>query len=69
MFTRAIVKRPCHNMVYGLRDADVGQPDYHRALLQHDAYIEALISCGLEVTILPADEKFPDSVFIEDTAC
>jgi len=55
-------------MVYGLRDADVGQPDYHRALLQHDAYIEALISCGLEVTILPADEKFPDSVFIEDTA-
>jgi dimethylargininase len=30
--------------------------------------VEALRGCGLAVTVLAADEAFPDSVFIEDTA-
>ncbi|MCF8366741.1 MAG: hypothetical protein K9H16_13215, partial [Bacteroidales bacterium] len=35
---------------------------------QHDAYINALKTCGLEVTILQEAEQFPDSVFMEDVA-
>ena len=68
MFTKAIVKRPCKNLVNGLTTANLGKPDYDLALKQHQVYIEALIECGLEVTILEADEDYPDSVFVEDTA-
>ncbi|MCB2219767.1 MAG: N(G),N(G)-dimethylarginine dimethylaminohydrolase [Bacteroidetes bacterium] len=67
-FTQAIVKRPCRNMIHGLTSAGLGIPDFQKALVQHDGYIEALKQCGLEVTILDADERFPDSVFIEDIA-
>lgn len=44
------------------------KPDLQLALLQHRDYINALKSCGLEVTELGADENFPDSCFVEDTA-
>lgn len=67
-FKNAIVKRPCKNMIHGLSTAGLGTPDYEKALKQHDVYIKALQKCGLEVTILDADERFPDSVFIEDIA-
>ena len=45
-----------------------GKPDYDLALIQHDAYIEALKQCGVDVTVLPADENYPDSCFVEDPA-
>jgi dimethylargininase len=35
---------------------------------QHAAYAQALLDCGLEVTILPADENHPDCIFVEDQA-
>lgn len=68
MFTKAIVKTPCKNMVNGLSDANLGVPDYELAKKQHKDYINALESCGLKVSILDADEDFPDSTFVEDTA-
>jgi dimethylargininase len=68
MFTKAIVKTPCKNIVSGLTSANLGTPNYSLALSQHQKYIEALKQCGLKVTILEADEKFPDSTFVEDTA-
>ena len=68
MFTKAIVRTPCRSMVNGLSSAKLGRPDYQNALRQHAAYVEALEKCGLEVTVLPADEKFPDSTFVEDVA-
>lgn len=68
MFTKAIVRTPCRSMVNGLSSANLGPPDYGKALLQHADYIEALKECGLQVTVLPADEKFPDSTFVEDVA-
>lgn len=56
-------------MVDGITSApQLGKPDYERALRQHDAYIKALEQCGVSVTVLEADERFPDSCFIEDTA-
>jgi dimethylargininase len=68
MFTKALVRKPCRNMVSGLSTAGLGQPDYGKALAQHAAYVSDLQRCGLAVTVLPADEEYPDSVFIEDTA-
>ncbi len=68
MFTNAIVKQPCKNMIKGITQAGLGTPDYDLACRQHDTYIKALEACELSVTILPPDEAYPDSVFIED-AC
>lgn len=55
-------------MVNGLTSANLGIPDYNLACKQHKQYIEALKLCGLEVEILPANEEYPDSTFIEDVA-
>ena len=68
MFRNALVRLPCRNMIRGLSTAGLGVPDYEKALTQHEAYTDALRACGVEVTILAADENYPDSVFIEDTA-
>jgi dimethylargininase len=69
MFKNVIVKKPCKAMIDGITSApELGKPDYELALKQHDAYIEALKSCGVEVKILPADEAYPDSCFVEDPA-
>jgi len=68
MFTKAIVRTPCAAMVNGITSADLGAPDFEKALIQHQDYIAALKECGLEVTVLDADENFPDSTFVEDVA-
>lgn len=68
MFKHAIVRRPGASLAAGITSADLGVPDYERALQQHNQYIEVLRGCGVEVIILEADEQYPDSVFVEDTA-
>lgn len=55
-------------MLHGLSTAMLGPPSYPKALVQHADYVDALRECGLQVTILPADENFPDSTFVEDAA-
>jgi len=55
-------------MVDGISNAGLGKPDYQNALVQHADYVEALKECGLQVTLLPPDEEFPDSTFVEDAA-
>lgn len=56
-------------MVEGITSTpELGKPHYELALKQHDDYIEALKACGAAVRILPADEAFPDSCFVEDPA-
>lgn len=69
MFHHAIVRRPGPSVCEGITSApELGRPDYEKALRQHDAYIEALRRCGMEVTVLDALDEFPDSCFVEDTA-
>jgi dimethylargininase len=68
MFTRAIVRKPGQSLVNGLTSFDLGPPDIELALSQHKAYVEALKTCGLDVVVLEADERHPDSTFVEDTA-
>lgn len=66
--TGAIVRPPGRSLVAGLTTAGLGTPGYAKALQQHSAYCEALETCGLILTRLAPDERFPDSTFIEDTA-
>jgi dimethylargininase len=67
-FTKAIVRPPAPNFAEGLTTADLGAPDYERALAQHAAYCAALVRCGLEMISLEPDPAYPDSTFVEDTA-
>ncbi|MDT8393735.1 MAG: arginine deiminase family protein [Bacteroidales bacterium] len=67
-FSHAIVRKPCKNFTEGLSSAGLGKPDYSLALRQHHEYVRALEICRLEVTVLPPDEEYPDSTFVEDTA-
>lgn len=66
-FTRALMRRPAPNFARGLTTSHRrGAPDYGLALRQYEAYAQALQDCGLKVTVLPADERFPDGHFVED---
>lgn len=65
-FNHIITRTPAQSLVNGLTSANLGKPDYQKALDQHNNYIRALQQCDVDITILPADERFPDSVFVED---
>ena len=45
-----------------------GPNDIELAKAQHLAYREALLAANVEVTVLPSDDKLPDSIFVEDQA-
>lgn len=68
MFQRAIVRPPTGNFADGLTTVDLGVPDFARALEEHARYCEALERCGLMVTHLSPDPRYPDATFVEDTA-
>ena len=67
-FTRAIVRPPASNFAGGLTTVDLGAPDIDLTLRQHAAYCAALVRAGCTLIGLPADEAYPDSTFVEDTA-
>ena len=66
--TRAIVCAPSVSFAEGITAAGLGLPDFAHAIEQHKAYCAALEQCGLTLTRLKADERYPDSTFVEDTA-
>jgi len=68
LFARAIVRIPGSNFDAGLTTVDFGRPILDLALEQHRDYCRALEVCGLALTLLDADLRFPDSTFVEDTA-
>ena len=68
MFQRAIVRPPTSNFADGLTTVDLGAPDFAKALEEHARYVEALERCGLMVTRLSPDARYPDATFVEDTA-
>ena len=67
IFTNAIVRTPATNFSDGLTTRTDCAPDVGKALEQHAAYCRALAACGLEVTVMPADARYPDGAFVEDT--
>ena len=65
----AIVRPPGRSYAQGLTSSrQLGPPDLAMALRQHEHYCQALRECGLRLVTLPADERYPDSTFVEDTA-
>jgi dimethylargininase len=67
--TRALAREPAGNFASGLTTMTFAQPaDYDLMRKQHRAYVEALQSLGLEVTVMPAEPDYPDAHFVEDTA-
>ncbi|AQU80676.1 MULTISPECIES: arginine deiminase family protein [Planococcus] len=68
MFKNVIVKSPGKSYLNGLTTSDLGTPNYELLLEQHAAYIEALKTCGVEITHLSESEEYPDSTFVEDAA-
>ena len=70
MFTKAITRKPCKALIDGISTAQFcdGTPDYETAVKQHDCYVTTLRELGLAVTDLEADERYPDSCFVEDPA-
>ena len=69
MFSQALVRTPAPSLVSGITSSShLGACDYLLACQQHEGYIQALKQCGLEVTVLPALDDFPDACFVEDVA-
>ena len=65
----ALTRRPAFSLV----NCEVGyvpreRIDPHLAFRQHEAYCRTLRQMGAAVEVLPPEEAFPDSVFIEDNA-
>ena len=67
-FTHAITRKPGRSIIGGLRAVDTGVPDLALMLDHHTQYVAALRATGATVLELGADDAFPDSVFVEDTA-
>ena len=67
-FIRAVVRPPGPNFAEGLSTSGLGPPQLDAAPRQHEQYCAALSMCGLDLIRLPADPRFPDSTFVEDTA-
>jgi len=68
LFTRAIVRIPGNNFADGLTTVSLGTPNFEKVLAQHTHYCDALQQCGLELTTLKPDLRYPDSTFVEDAA-
>jgi dimethylargininase len=68
LFTNAVVRLPAASIRDGLTTSDLGKPDYRNALGQHLKYTETLKQLGLNVKVLPENNCYPDSTFIEDIA-
>ena len=65
-YSHAIVSRIPNSFAKSLGASD--GINLEEAKREHEDYCKALRSLGLDVIELPADEAFPDSPFVEDTA-
>lgn len=65
--TRILARRPAASLADGLTlSAHLGPPNVDKALQQYESYLQALRDLQLAVTVLPADDRFPDGHFVED---
>ena len=67
-FNQALVRAPSASAVHGLRAGCGPDPSLDGIRREHAAYVAALESAGLAVTVLPPLEEFPDALFVEDPA-
>lgn len=67
MIRRAFVRPPGKSFATAISSSGASI-DVVLAASQHREYCQALAAAGVEVTHLPADERFPDSCFMQDPA-
>jgi dimethylargininase len=67
-FVHAILRAPAPSAVNGIRADGGPDPDFAGLAAEHDAYVAALGDLGLDLTILPPLDAFPDALFVEDVA-
>ncbi|MBN1572181.1 MAG: hypothetical protein JW984_03175 [Deltaproteobacteria bacterium] len=68
-YTRGIVREVSYELTGALSEkGNSSKISIEAARREHQQYIEALKSIGIEITVLPADPSYPDGVFLEDTA-
>lgn len=68
-YTHAVVRGVPASLVKDALRTTQAEVDLDGARKEHGAYVDVLRSkLGLEVVELPADESFPDCVFVEDAA-
>ncbi|KTE41908.1 MULTISPECIES: dimethylarginine dimethylaminohydrolase family protein [unclassified Sphingopyxis] len=67
-FTHAILRTPAPSAVKGIRADGGPDPDLAGLAAEHDAYAATLRALGLDLTILPPLDAFPDALFVEDVA-
>lgn len=66
---KVLVRMPGKTINRGLRIKDRGEVDVATAVRQHSDFCMALCEIGLDLAVwLPANDAFPDSVFVEDPA-
>lgn len=67
--SRALLRYPAATAGDGLTtQTDEAPVDVPRMQSQYQAYCETLRTCGLDLTILPAQAAFPDGHYVEDVA-
>lgn len=67
-FTHALCRTPATTFAGGLTSSKLGLPQYELMLQQHQGYVEALRSLGLQVQVLEPLQAYPDAHFVEDVA-
>lgn len=68
-YTHAVVRGIPASLAQGALRMAEAEVDLDGARRDHHAYVDILKNkLGLEVVELPADESFPDCVFVEDAA-
>jgi len=67
-FTHSILRTPAPSAVKGIRADGGPDPDFAGLAAEHDAYAATLGALGLDLTILPPLDAFPDALFVEDVA-
>lgn len=66
--SRAVARLPGPNFSAGLTTCQQAPRGLAAILEQHAAYIRALQTAGLSVTLMPPETSHPDAYFVEDTA-
>ena len=68
LYKNAITRKPGINFSLGITTANLGAPDFFKAMAQHAEYVKTLEAQGIQVKNLESDINFPDGCFVEDTA-
>jgi dimethylargininase len=68
MYKSTIIKTPIETFVYGLTTTNQDTSIYKKSLEQHEAYIDVLQTCGVELDLISTNLNLSNCTFVENTA-